>query len=316
MKCRVFNDNCIYPTFCFFVCLDDSTFDTVFQTTAGDALILRVHLDAMAGAPAMTLVGVRATHPWLDSRMRVVGYPNIQSDQDWQSSRMLLGAAVHEVVKHFQLQPPQLLEISDPGLRRLQTTLVDRSGSSKTKDVSRDAPPDYESLFQVPEMPKVPTQFDEFLGTMSREDMEQLLDDELDFLTFFTTLPAYQKIQKLGNSVIEENVVLAQANLKKEAQLKELHDEVTSLQTSLKAKLETFEAFEQEQNRLCAPHDTKQVLEKLSKAKKQAMDESEAYADEWVDEGGDGKEFVKVFVTKRKLHHVRAAKMERLQFSK
>jgi hypothetical protein len=250
--------------------------------------------------------------------MRVVGYPNIQSDQNWQSSRMLLGPAVHEVVKHFQLQPPQLLEISDPGLRRLQTNLVGGTsrGSTNAKDVSRDAPPDYESLFQVPEMPNVPTQFDEFLRTMSRQDVQQLLDDELDFLTFFTTLPAYQEIQKLGESAIEENVVLAKANLEKEAQLKQLHDEVTSLQSSLKTKLDTFEALEQEQNRLCAPHDTKQVLRKLSMAKKQAMDESEAYADEWVDEGGDVKEFVKVFVEKRKLHHVRAAKMERLKFSK
>jgi hypothetical protein len=42
--------------------------------------------------------------------------------------------------------------------------------------VSRDAPPDYESLFhlfQAPEMPKVHTQFDEFWGTMLREDMQQ-----------------------------------------------------------------------------------------------------------------------------------------------
>jgi acyl-CoA thioesterase FadM len=70
--------------------------------------------------------------------------------------------------------------------------------------------------------------------------------------------------------------VLVQANFKTEAQLKDLHDEVTSLQTSLKAKLDTFEAFEQEQNRLCATHNTKQVLEKLGKAKKQAMDKSEA----------------------------------------
>jgi ESCRT-I complex subunit VPS37 len=307
---------------CFF--LDDSTFDTVFQTIAGDALILRVHLDAMATAPAMTLVGVRATHPWVDNRMRVVGCPTIQSDQAWQSSRMLLGAVVHEVVKHFQLQPPHLLEISDPGLRRLQQSNVGSSGGSGGSNTShqpvpaqvlRDAPPDYESLFQVPEMPQVPTQFDNCLGNMSREDMQQLLDDDLDFLTFCTTLPAYQNIQTLGNSVMQENVVLAQANLEKEAQLKELHDQVTSLQSSLTTKIKTFDALEQEQNKLCAPYDTTQVLQKLSKAKKQAMDESEAYADEWVDEGGDVKEFVKVFVQKRKLHHVRSAKMERLKIS-
>lgn len=299
--------------------LDDSTYDTVFQTTAGDALILRVHLDPANRAPAMTLVGVRATHPWLDDRMRVVGYRNIQSDQTWQNCRMLLGAAVHEVVKHFQLQPPRLLEISDPGLRRLQTSLTSSSSQQQHQpvrtEVSRDAPPDYETLFQVPDMPEIPTQFDEYLRDMSRADMQQLLDDELDFLAFCCTLPAYKKIQQLGYSVLNENVEVAEANLKEEARLMELHKEVTSLQSSLQAKLAVFEALEREQNKLCAPYDKREVLKQLEKAKKEAMHESEAYADEWVHDGGDVNEFVRVFVQKRKLHHDRAAKVERLQSS-
>ena len=266
----------------------------------------------------MTLVGVRATHPWLDARMRVVGYPNIQSDQAWQNCRMLLGAAVHEVVKHFQLQPPQLLEISDPGLRRLQTSLTTSSQQQHQPvrtEVSRDAPPDYETLFQVPDMPEIPTQFDEYLRDMSRADMQQLLDDELDFLAFCCTLPAYKKIQQLGSSVLNENVEVAEANLKEEARLMELHKEVTSLQSSLQAKLAVFEALEHEQNKLCAPYDKREVLKQLEKAKKEAMHESEAYADEWVHDGGDVNEFIRVFVQKRKLHHDRAAKVERLQSS-
>lgn len=303
--------------------LDDSTYDTVFQTTTGDALILRVHLPAGTNrAPQMTLVGVKATHSWLDTRMRVVGYPQIQSDQTWQSSHILLGTAVHEVVKHFQLQPPQLLEITDAGLRRLQSNLG--SGTSQQHQqqpphvhydstTSSDAPPDYESLFQVPDMPEIPTDFDEYLDGMSKEDMQQLLDDELDFLAFASTLPAYKKLQELGSSMLEENVVTAEANLKEEDRLKELHNDISSLQKSLQTKLTAFEALEAEQNKLCAPPDKKRVLKQLLKAKKQAMDESETIADEWVDEGGDVKEFVKKFMEKRQLHHVRAAKVERLE---
>ena len=309
----------------FFLHIDDSTYDTVFQTTAGDALILRVHLPPGTNrAPQMTLVGVRATHSWLDSRMRVVGYPQIQSDHTWQESRILLGAAVHEVVKHFQLEPPQVLEITDAGLRRLQSSLPSRSSRIQQPpqhvrydSTSNDAPPDYESLFQVPDMPEIPSRFDEYLDNMSREDMQQLVDDELDFLTFASTLPAYKKIQELGSSVLEENVETAEANLKEEARLKELHKVVTSLQTSLQTKLNTFEALEEEQNKLCAPPDKKRILKQLQKAKRQAMDESEAYADEWVDEGGGNvEEFVEKFMEKRTLHHVRAAKVERLQAQK
>ena len=270
----------------------------------------------MNRAPQMTLVGVRATHSWLDTRMRVVGYPQIQSDVAWLSSGILLGAAVHEVVKHFQLQPPQLLEITDAGLRRLQSNLGHCSHVQHDSKASHDAPPDYESLFQLPEMPQIPTNFDEYLDNMSKEDMQQLLDDELDFLAFASTLPAYKKLQEIGSSVLDENVETAQANLKEEVRVKQLHDEVTKLQSSLQTKLTAFEALEAQQNKLCAPPDKKLVIKQLQKAKKQAMDESEAYADQWVEQGGDVEEFVETFMEKRLLHHVRAAKVERLQAQK
>jgi hypothetical protein len=255
--------------------------------------------------------------------MKVSGYPPIQSNTSWQESRILLGNAVHEVVKHFQLQPPQLLEITDPGLKRLQSNLGSSGTSNRSSSIqyssttSNDAaPPDYESLFSIPDMPDIPTNFDQYLDSMSTEDMQQLLDDELDFLTFASTLPAYKKLQQLGKSVLEDNVGTAQANLKEEERLKELHKDVTQLQESLQTKLTTFEALERQQNELCAPPNKTQVIKQLQKAKKQAMDESEAIADEWVDNGGNVQEFVEKFMEKRQLHHVRAAKIERLQSQK
>jgi hypothetical protein len=56
----------------------DETYDTVFQTTTGFALILRIYLSTDVNlAPTMTLHGVRATHAWLDIRMKVIGYSHI-----------------------------------------------------------------------------------------------------------------------------------------------------------------------------------------------------------------------------------------------
>jgi len=53
---------------------DGTTYDTVFQTTNGFALILRVYLPIDNNrAPSMTLHGVRASHNWLDIRMKVRG---------------------------------------------------------------------------------------------------------------------------------------------------------------------------------------------------------------------------------------------------
>jgi ESCRT-I complex subunit VPS37 len=309
----------------FFYSLDDSTYDTVFQTTAGDALILRVHLPSSItnAAPQMTLVGVRATHNWLDSRMRVTGYSHIQSDTNWQSSGILLGAAVHQVVEHFQLQPPHLIEITDAGLRRLQSSLVGNNSQVSNRTAqhsgatgSTDAPPDYESLFSVPDMPEIPTNFDECFHGMTKEDMQQLLDNELDFLAFACTLPEYKRLQQLGSSVLDENIETAESNLMEEARLKELHSNVTSLQSSLQSKMTAFEVLEKQQNKLCTPPDKRDTIKRLQKAKKQAMDESELCAEEWVDEGGDVKDFIHGFMEKRQLHHTRAAKIERLQVQK
>lgn len=251
--------------------------------------------------------------------MRVVSYPQIQSDAAWQSSGMLLGPAVHQVVKHFQLQPPTLLEITDAGLRRLQSNLGRTTSNHNRNDSavsSHDAPPDYESLYPLPEMPEIPSNFDEYLDNMSKEDMQQLLDDELDFLAFASTLPAYKKLQELGSSVLDENIETAEANLKEQERVKKLHDSVTKLQSSLQTKLTAFEALEAQQTKLCAPPDKRLVIKQLQKAKKQAMDESEAHADQWVQEGGDVEKFVETFMEKRVLHHVRAAKIERLQAQK
>ena len=271
----------------------------------------------------MTLVGVRATHEWLDSRMRVIGYSHIQSDASWQSSGLLLGAAVHQVVQHLQLQPPNLIEITDAGLRRLQANLgtnhVTSSNTSTRRyssTTSTDAPPDYESIFSIPEMPEIPSNFDDCFQGMSKEDMEQLLEHELDFLTFACTLPEYKKLQELGSSVLDENVETAESNLKEEERLKELHASVSALQTSLQSKLTAFEVLETQQNKLCAPPDKELAMKRLQKAKKQAMDESEEFAEKWIEEGGNVKDFIDEFMEKRKLHHVRAAKIERLQVQK
>ncbi|KAL7553437.1 hypothetical protein ACHAWF_016714 [Thalassiosira exigua] len=99
-------------------------YDTVFQTTNGFALIARVYLPADGGrAPAMTLHGVRASHDWLDIRMKVIGYGPLSSDQRWRASGLKLGDAVYAVIHHFQLSPPSILEITDANLKRLQESL-------------------------------------------------------------------------------------------------------------------------------------------------------------------------------------------------
>lgn len=160
---------------------------------------MRVHVPPLppnspSRPPQMSLVGVKATHTWLDSKMRIVGYAPIQSDASWKQARILLGQAVHEVVKHLQLNPPIVLEVTDAGLAKLQSSLGGRNVVSTASVVSNSSvtmqqPPDYDSLLNsmTPpppvDMPGIPSQYPE-LDSLSREELQHLLDDDLDFQAF------------------------------------------------------------------------------------------------------------------------------------
>jgi len=89
---------------------DDTIYETVFQTTNGYALILRVTLPHnVFRTPTMALHGVQAQHNWIDAQMKVVGYSPISSDKQWKHSKMKLGDAVYAVIQHFQLNPREYL---------------------------------------------------------------------------------------------------------------------------------------------------------------------------------------------------------------
>ena len=320
-------------TYCLFGA-DDSTYDTVFQTTKGDTLIVRVHFPAQQigssqkhRAPAMTMAGVRARHPWLDSRMRITGYPPISSDEKWKASHMLLGQAVHEVVKHLQLESPEVLEITDAGLQSIQQNSHKQrsgngtsNGSTNSRSTSAhvvqrgaaraDAPPEYSTVLL--DMPDIPRQFAELDG-LSREELDALLEDELEFTAFINQLPTFQSIQSTANDILDENAVMAKANLEKEDKVKSLYKDVTDLKNQMESKLKLFQTLEREQDALCAPPDTKDVLRQLARGKKESFQESERLAEEWVQDGTDVDKFTDEFVQKRLVHHLRAAKMERIQ---
>jgi hypothetical protein len=72
-----------------------------------------------------------------------------------------------------------------------------------------------------------------------------------------------------------------------------------------------FTKLEEKQNAICAPPDTKSTLKKLQKAKKEAFEEFEDLAEDWVENGSGGvDDFCKKFLEQRKVYHIRAAKIE------
>jgi hypothetical protein len=179
----------------------------------------------------MTLAVVNARHARLDSRMRVIGSEPILSFQQWKEARILLGAAVLAVVKYLQLNPLEIIEITDAGLRAIQPPKTRQNHnqtnsndaqqhertSSRTSNNSRPAPssldavpPLYQSLRLVPErdMPHIPSRFKQ-LDSLLREQIDNLLEDQVEFTLYSKKLPIIQTCHKYFMTVIDENVTHA-----------------------------------------------------------------------------------------------------------
>mmetsp|Transcript_17996 Transcript_17996/g.27863 ORF Transcript_17996/g.27863 Transcript_17996/m.27863 type:complete len:385 (+) Transcript_17996:49-1203(+) len=322
------------------VSADDTTYDTVFQTTKGDTLILRVNVPLSSSfssfCPAMTLAGVNARHPWIDSRMRVIGYNPLESEASWKASNLTLGQAVHAVVKHIQLNPPEILEFTDSALGSIQANKKRPGAKSPPRNrrtTSQQAPPSYDVVANSPttsppsssapnvppappiSLPAIPRSFPE-LDALSRQELDELISDELEFLSFVHKLDISAKLRKVEDGILESNATLAEDNLANEAKLQDLLGEVKGLQETLRQKVENFSKLEAEQNALITPPDTALTMRALAKAKKQSYDDSEAFGEDWVEENNVSVDaFCKSFIERRKIHHMRAAKLEVLQNS-
>lgn len=300
----------------------NETFDTVFQSVQGDTFILRIYF-AESNYPQMSLAGVEASHSWVDRQGLIVGYPPIQSATAWRDSRLLLGQAVHQVVQELQVHPPTIHRITDPALERIQQYRVRTSTSSTQSTTQRmvedDAPPTYSSIVNETkvDMPEVPTDFPE-LDSLDREQLDRLLSDDLEFQAFCNKLDSVKSLVQMTTSVVDENAQIARQNLAKKSELTELYERAKELQDKLREKVEEFRLLEQKQDKLCNPVDSKKVTKDLTKAKKEAFDKSEQLADDWIENQGGAQvdEFLSKFLDIRKLHHVRAAKLELLEASR
>ena len=302
-------------------------------------MILRVHLDPHTLFPTFTLAGVQAQHAWLNAQtMQVVGYAPIHNAVAWKQANLLLGQAVHAVVHEFQIRPPVIVQFIDFNLRNIQAkhkqqqprNSVNSSTASQSAAAAAAAaaaahppPPDYFSALQnVPsvDVPDVPQQFPE-LETLDRDELDELLNDELEFQSFCHRLPYFRDtLQTLSVSVLDENAETAQHQLEQKPALQKLYQQAVQLQNDLNEKVTEFQALEQEQDKLCKPPDKRKLLRDLTRAKKEADDQSEALAEEWLEleeAGGSAgvNDFVRDFMQQRQLHHVRAAKLELLESS-
>jgi hypothetical protein len=154
--------------------------------------------------------------------------------------------------------------------------------------------------------------------------MANLIDDPSQLLTTsfnLSKLSIVQEMEELKFTLMEANSAVAVEHLNSEPTLVSLQKKVKHLQSSLKDKVEQVNELQRRQMELCKPMKMDKIVHKLKKAKKQNFDLSEELAYDWLQEssGGDGGadviSFLDKFLEVRTIHHVRAAKLERLQHS-
>lgn len=328
------------------VSTDDTIYDTVFQTTDGFALIVRVYLPIdSTKAPQMSLHGVIASHSWLDIRMKVIGYKPISSDKSWQSSKLKLGDAVYAVIHHLQLHPPSVSQIIDENLARLQRTLTGTQQTTKSSPHTASATAattsshnnahrsngaanahtqridKKESACKVDEdelnslIPRVPSSFPQ-IDEMSLSELNDLVNNKAALETFIDSISEVNTLRELKESIETSNVDTAKSNLALEDKLESISSEVDTLKQDLKSNIERYRELEARRIAMTRPPDIQDVRRQLTSAKKAAYNESEEFADDWVESGGnDVSGFVKKFMDVRVLYHTRAAKVERLGMS-
>ena len=203
------------------------------------------------------------------------------------------------------------------------------------RHMQQDQPPEYElpphfrsiikltdqeirqqtATLQNLELPNPPSTIQSHLD-LDRSKMTLMIDDPVAHLVpTLLTLPVVQEISALQHTMVESNSNIAQHNLDKQPELEEIHSEVKELQGSLKEKMEEVNDLQRKMMELCKPMESKKILHKLKKAKKEALEESEELAMEWLegDTGANVNDFLDRFLEIRTVLHVRAAKMERLE---
>jgi hypothetical protein len=169
------------------------------------------------------------------------------------------------------------------------------------------------------DIPSAPSRFEQF-DSMDRKTMTEMIDSPSILVTKggLAHHPLVEEILALKHTIMEANLQQAQSNLKHETELKTLYDDVKQLQSKLKMKVEQVNQLQRRQMELCKPMDKKKIIQRLKKAKKESFDESEDLAHDWLNSSSPGSnvdEFIDRFLEMRIVHHVRAAKMERLEKS-
>jgi len=160
-------------------------------------------------------------------------------------------------------------------------------------------------------LPSIPSEFPE-LKDKSQAELTLLLSDDNELKKFFDSLSIVGTMRKVKEDLRARNEVLARENLQKEAEIDRLKRELITKQQTLGEKRNVYDSKYKKQQEIMKQFSPSAMIEKLGLLANEAEMESEQIANQFINDQMDYREFVKLFMEKRKLYHLRSAKRESL----
>lgn len=133
---------------------------------------------------------------------------------------------------------------------------------------------------------------------------------------FFKNLEFVKNLETVQQSLIEKNKAMANENIAKSEQLTEMYNMNKELNTKLHEELrKKTEELTRMKSEIEQRYSPMALLKLLREKIREAEDESDELAAEFLQNGGDASvdEFLKTFMEKRALMHLRLAKKDRFE---
>jgi ESCRT-I complex subunit VPS37 len=198
-----------------------------------------------------------------------------------------------------------------------EPTLPSKSPKTSPRPTRLAPPPPRAARGYTP--PPVPVDFPD-LNTMSKEELERFLDDKdgpVLVENFVRTLDAVKKVQEDRDVLFQENEDQAHINLGHEPELQNGWTRLQEKSFELMAEKEKYDKLLRDQRTIRDKfvNLSKTASSRLKTLAQEADTESEIIAEDFIEGKMHAVEFIRNFKEKRKLHHLRMSKHEKLQHS-
>jgi len=237
-------------------------------------------------------------HRLINQQMYIIPQAH-ENLQKWNYTTSNLGRTMLEIVQKLLQEPPVLAPLPP--------------SYPSTPQINFPIPQEQPSIPFVTHTPQpvVPSNFPQ-LESKTISELSQMMNDEYEFNKFFEELPQVSNMVKVRDDLRNNNQELAKKTLAQENDIELLKQEIKSSAEIIEQQKLAFQTRSTRQQEIINQYSTSNLIDGLTKASQDAERESDDIATRFLNRQMELKDFVKEFMEKRKLYHLRSAKRESL----